>query len=181
VKARAVFLVAAATCAAVWLWSAPRLPERVPVHFSGGGSPDSWSSRAAALWTFGLLGVGTGLLFVGLVWFVGRVPAQQINVPRPDYWKQPEHLGRMRRLLAEDMLWLGAWTLLLLAVVQVLVVRAAGMAEPRLGPEGFAAIGIYLLVVVARTAWALTRRYAVPTDGSDAVSPPLRPPPGPPR
>ena len=117
----------------------------MPVHFSGGGAPDSWSSRAAALWTFGLLGVGTGLLFMGLVWF-------------------------------------GAWTLLLLAVVRVLVVRAAGMEEPRLGPEGFGAIGMYLLVVVARTAWALTRRYAVPTDGREAVSPGRRrPPPGPPR
>ncbi|TFV45092.1 DUF1648 domain-containing protein [Blastococcus sp. TF02A-35] len=152
--------------AAAWAWALVRLPARVPIHFGGSGGADAWSSRTAALVTFAALGLGTAALFAGLVRFLGRVPAEHINVPNPAYWKQPEHLGRLRRLIAEDMWWFGASTLLLLAVVLVLVVRAAGMDEPQLGPWGPAAVGAYLLVVIARTVWMVTRRYAAPRPGS---------------
>jgi sterol desaturase/sphingolipid hydroxylase (fatty acid hydroxylase superfamily) len=159
---RGWFAGAALVFTAAWLWSLGRLPERVPIHFGGSGEADTWSSRTAALWVFAGLGLGTAALFAGLVWFLGRIPAEHMDVPHPEYWKRPEHLGRLRRLVAEDVWWLGASTLLLLAVLLVLVVRAAGMDEPRLGPWGPVAIGIYLLGVLARTAWVLTRRYAVP-------------------
>ncbi|MCA0144665.1 DUF1648 domain-containing protein [Blastococcus sp. LR1] len=161
-RARMGFVGAGVLFAAVWLWSLGRLPERVPTHFGGSGEADAWSSRAVALGTFGVIGLGTAALFAGLVWFVGRVPAEHVNVPHPEYWKQPEHLDRLRRLLAEDMWWLGASTLLLLAAVQLLLVRAAALEEPRLGPWAVVALGTYLLVLGGRLAWMFTRRYAVP-------------------
>lgn len=151
--------------AAAWVWALVRLPERVAIHFGGSGEADAWSSRTAALVTFAGLGLGTAVLFGGLVRFLGRIPAEHIDVPHPEHWKRPEHLPRLRQLLAEDMWWFGTSTLLLLAAVQVLVVRAAAMDEPRLGPWGPAAVGLYLLAVVARIVWMVTRRYAVPRPG----------------
>ena len=159
------FAAAAALFAGAWLWSLARLPERVPTHFAGSGRPDAWASRTAALWTSALLALGVAALFAGLVRFLRRVPGEHIGVPHPEYWKQPEHLPRLRRLVAEDLWLLGAWTLLLLAVVQVLVVRAAALAEPRLDAWAFVAIGLYVMGVIARAGWMSTRRYAVPRPG----------------
>ncbi|RBY94160.1 hypothetical protein DQ244_02035 [Blastococcus sp. TBT05-19] len=156
------FAGAVALFAAAWGWAFVRLPERVPTHFGAGGEADAWSSRSAALWTFAALGLGTAALFAGLVRFLERIGVEHLTIPNPEHWKQPEHLGRLRRLLAEDMWWLGAATLVLLAVVQVLVVRAAGMDDPDLGPEGPVLIGLYAAVVIARTVWVVRRRYAVP-------------------
>ncbi|MCF6745929.1 DUF1648 domain-containing protein [Blastococcus sp. KM273128] len=162
---RSWFLAAAAACAAAWGWSLARLPERVPVHFGGAGEPDRWAGRAEALWTSGLLALGTALLFAGLVGLVGRVPAHSLNVPNPDYWKRPEHLPRLRALVAEDLWWIGAWTLLLFAAVQVLLVRAAQLPDPRLDGWAYAVLGLYLLAVLGRVGWMLTRRFAVPEPG----------------
>lgn len=148
--------------AAVWAWSLGQLPARVPIHFGGSGEPDEWTSRPAALWTFGLVGLGIALLFAGLAWLMGRVGAEHINVPHPEYWKRPEHLGTLRRLMTEDMWLFGTWTLLLLAAVLALVVRAAGLPEPRLDEWAVAVVGLYLLVVAGHIGWLLTRRYAVP-------------------
>ncbi|RZU34359.1 DUF1648 domain-containing protein [Blastococcus saxobsidens] len=164
-SARRWFAGAGVLFAAAWVWALRRLPERVPIHFGGSGEVDAWSSRTAALVTFAALGLGAAALFVGLVRFLARIPAEHITVPHPEHWKRPEHLARLRRLLAEDMWWFGAATLLLLAAVQVLVVRTAGMADPGLGPEGPVAIGVYSIVVIARAVWMVTRRYAVPRPG----------------
>lgn len=163
--ARGWFAAAAAAFAATWLWSLTRLPERVPLHFGGGGDPDRWGTRAEALWTTGLVGLGTAALFAGLVALVRRVPAHAINVPHPEHWKRPEHLPRLRELMADDMRLLGAWTLLLVAAVQVLVVRAAGLPEPRLDGWSWAVLGLYLAAVLGRVGWMLTGRYAVPRSG----------------
>ncbi|MGY1722991.1 DUF1648 domain-containing protein [Blastococcus sp. SYSU DS0533] len=159
------FLGGAVSSAAAWGWSLVRLPDRVPVHFGGAGDPDRWVGRAEALWTSGLLAVGMALLFAGLVRLVHRAPAHLFNVPPPEHWKRPEHLPHLRALVADDLWWIGAWTLLLIAAVQVLVVRAAQLADPRLDGWAFAVLGLYLLAVLGRVGWMLTRRYAVPAPG----------------
>lgn len=159
-----VFAAAAAACAAAWLWSWYRLPERVPVHFDGGGSPDAWSSRAGALWTAALLGLGTALVFAGTVWLTRRISVGLINTPHPRYWKRPENVPRLRELMVEDLWLIGAWTMLLLAAVQLLIVREAGQAEPRLDGWAVAVVVGYVVVVLGQIVWMYTRRYAVPDE-----------------
>jgi hypothetical protein len=104
-------------------------------------------------------------LFLGLVALVRRASPELINVPHPGYWKRPEHLARLRELMAEDMWLLGAWTLLLVAGVQLLIVRAAGLPEPRLDGWAVVVVGGYLVAVLGRVVWMGTRRYAVPPSG----------------
>ncbi|MGY1914726.1 DUF1648 domain-containing protein [Blastococcus sp. SYSU DS0973] len=164
-RPRTWFAASAVLYAAVWAWSWTRLPERVPTHFAAGGEPDDWSSRAAALWFSGLLGLGMVLLFAGLVQLVRRAPAAMVDVPHPEYWKRPENLGRLREIAVADLWLLGAWTLLLLTAVDWLVVRAATAEDPALGPWPLLLVGGYLVVVLGRVVWMVTRRYAVPENG----------------
>ncbi|WP_347059289.1 DUF1648 domain-containing protein [Blastococcus sp. HT6-30] len=164
-RPRTWFAACAVLYAAVWAWSWTRLPERVPTHFGGGGQPDDWSSRAAALWFSGLLGLGMVLLFAGLVQLVRRAPAAMVDAPRPEYWKRPENLGRLRKIAVADLWLLGAWTLLLLTAVDWLVVRAATAEDPALGPWPLLLVGGYLVGVLGRVVWMVTRRYPVPENG----------------
>jgi uncharacterized membrane protein len=163
-SARGVFLAGVALYALVWAWSWTRLPERVPTHFGIGGEPDDWSSRGTALWTTGLIGLGTALVFVGTVALVRRTRPDVVNVPHPDYWKRPDNLPRMRALVAEDLWLFGAWTLLLLTGIDWLIVRAATAEDPGLGPWPMVLVGGYLAGVAARIAWMYRRRYAVPRE-----------------
>jgi uncharacterized membrane protein len=160
-RARGWFLGATALYTAVWIWSYGRLPERVPIHFGGSGDPDRWSSRAGALWTTALLGLGMVLLFAGLAWLLRRVPPQSIDVPSADFWRRPENVGRLRDLVAADVWLLAASTLVLLTAVQFLVVRAAAMAEPRLDAWAVVVVALYLVGVVLGVLLRL-RRYAGP-------------------
>lgn len=159
---RVLFLAAFLADVAAWGWSWARLPARVPTHFGVGGEVDDWSSRSTALWVEAGLGLGTVALFAGLVWLVGRTPPTWVNVPHPQYWKQPEHLPTLRRLVQDDLWLLGAWTLLLIAVLQVLVVSAAGMARPDIDPGAAIATAVYVAGVLGRVVWMYARRYAVP-------------------
>ncbi len=53
-------------------------------------------------------------------------------------------------------------TALLLAWIDVLVVRTNEAATPEMGPASWAALGVYLVVVLGWTIWMMTKRYAVP-------------------
>ena len=47
--ARLALVVATAAWLATIAWMAATLPEQVPTHWSAGGTPDGWSSKAGAL------------------------------------------------------------------------------------------------------------------------------------
>jgi len=64
----------------------PTLPERIPVHFDAGGSPDGWAARSPWVW-FGLpalatgLGGGLGLLLPLAIVRMARTNSPWLNVP----------------------------------------------------------------------------------------------------
>ena len=83
-----------------------------------------------------LLGVGTTAFFAVPVWLVNHAPRAFVNVPTARYWgaaRAPRPDARTRQA---DMWLLGGWTVLLLTAVQLLLVRAAGMAQPSRGRAG---------------------------------------------
>ena len=88
--------------ALIW-WRAlawyPRLPDRIPVHFSMGGTPDRWTDRGAE-W-FVLPGVSTGLtmLMVLIGLFIGRMAFRTpslVNMPNKALFVRLSPAGRMR-------------------------------------------------------------------------------------
>jgi len=154
VDGRSWFLLAAALYAAAWVVALLALPERVPLHFGGAGSPDRWGSRAEALVVYGCLGLGLGALLGGAAALSERIPVSMINTPRKDWWTAtPERVAELRRRNRADLYVIGAATLILLAVSLVDTVRAARSADPRLGAPFFVALagyGLFLAVWVVR-------------------------------
>lgn len=99
---------AAAGYAALLVWQAFNLPDRVPGHMDLFGEVTRWGSRGEHL------GFGVGGLVILLAVFallprgVGRINKSLLNLPHKDYWTRPENWPTAQRMLAEDMGWLGA-------------------------------------------------------------------------
>jgi hypothetical protein len=106
--------------ALIW-WRAlawyPHLPDRIPMHFNGSGTPDRWADRG---WEWFLL-PGMSALLVALFaaialfldWMAMRTPAL-INVPNKELFVRLSPTGRMRVVAPTRvfLLWTGATVVL---------------------------------------------------------------------
>jgi hypothetical protein len=59
--------------------------------------PDAWGSKTTWMLICIALILGTWFLFWGIGRWIQRVPSDLINVPRKDYWLQPEHIAEFHR------------------------------------------------------------------------------------
>ncbi|TYL46273.1 DUF1648 domain-containing protein [Nocardioides sp. BGMRC 2183] len=152
------FAGSAVVYAAAWLVAYLELPDRVPLHFGVGGGVDRWGEREDALITFAVLGIAMTALFAGVAY--ARIPTSMLNVPHKSWWTAtPEREQRMRMMMREDGLRLGAVTLLFLAVALLLTVRASALAEPHLDAWFAVALGLYCVVMIGYTVYAYRARY----------------------
>ena len=143
-------LLAAAVCVfaiseSVWAW--PRLPEQVASHFDASGNPNGWSAKGGF---FALMG-GVWLLIVGLFfvlpYWIPRIPDALINMPHKDHWLSPERRGESLAWLRDWMQETGILTLVLMASVHHLTIRAN--LEEGATLQGFGLwMGVYLGVLV---------------------------------
>ena len=157
---RVAMALACAAYAGVLLIAAVTLPDRVPIHFGPRGEADRIVGREEALVTFAVLGLGIAVLMVGLARWMRRAPLTMVNVPHKDWWTAtPAREARLRARLETDLLGIGALTMALLVVVQVLTVRAADDPAPSLGPAAGIAVVAYVVVLLAVLVWISTRRY----------------------
>ena len=128
-------------CAAIFagsaLWLAPQLPERAASHFGIDGRADGWMSRREmTVFLFGF-GMGISAFIVSLFSLLCFLPSALLNVPRPDYWRSPEHYPEACRILRRWSYALAGWHLLWSAVFNYQIVAAN-----RLHPPHLAALGI---------------------------------------
>ena len=167
--ARRSFAAAVAAYAVVLGLMAARLPDRVPVHFGGDGAADAFASRGEAVAFLAVLGVAMAAVMGGLALWAPRIDLALVNLPRPDkaWWAAtPEREAELRRRVAVDAWGLGAATFALLVAVELATWRAAGQAEPSLGPAFFVAVAAFVAGILAWSVWALRSRYRTPRDGS---------------
>jgi len=149
---------------ALWLW--PGLPERIPLHFDGSGTPDRFGARTIANW-FLLPGIGSA--FVGLFAFVlppwitglARRNASYLSVPRREEFARlaPEARARAVQPVIAMLLVLAAEIALLFTTILVGTARVASGAWERL-PTAlmFACFG---LLVATALIWLPLLRGAV--------------------
>ncbi|WP_145981438.1 DUF1648 domain-containing protein [Pseudonocardia sp. HH130629-09] len=143
------------------VWAAGELPaDGVPLHFDPAGVPTAFGSRAGFLTLaalFGLLVAGTGS---GLHRLVTTGPLTRVSVPHREHWMRPQRVGRLRRMLAEDMGRIFGATLLLLTAVPVATVYATRAQPPRL-PVGPVWVVLTLLVagIVGYCVYLTRHRY----------------------
>ena len=154
---RIVLAVATMAWLATLAWMAATLPERVPTHWSTGGTPDGWSSRASAL-AFAVL---TPLvLLYPMVWIsrLAMIWPAGINAPHKEWWlDRPRRLVRFERLLREDLMVIVAMTVLLMVGIDLIIGYAAhrpGGAVP--GWWFGALVGGYLVALTLATVRMMT-------------------------
>jgi len=147
--------------AALLLFYAPRLPERVASHFNFRGEPDGWMPKAAFL--FGNVGVVifTVAIMVGAAAWLTRLPDDAINLPNKEFWLAPERRATTLRIVGDSLHWLGVATVALLGSVTLETCRANLLPEPRLGIGVWVSLVAYLVYTVFWAA-ALTRRFRPP-------------------
>ena len=163
--ARAAFLASVLLHAVVLAVAAAVLPERVPLHFGAGLRADRWGERGELLLADALVAVLLAALFAGLAALTARVPLELVNVPSPAYWKAPEHEAELRRRLRDDVLGLGAATLVFVAAACALTVHAAATGTGRLSVAFAVLLVLFLGGTVAWCAHLVLVRYAVPHAG----------------
>ncbi len=158
-KARAAFLLSLLLYAGVVLWAWNTFPNRVPVHWGGGGDADRVVSRDRAVVELVVIGVGMALVLGGAAALVTRLPMSWINVPHKEYWSRPENRPELHRRLAGDLWPIATATLLLLTVIVVQVELVADDPDPRLGPLFWVAFAVYLVLVLGIAGNSALRRY----------------------
>lgn len=62
------------------------LPDKVASHFNSSGYADGYMSKGSFLFLMGGITLFVGGLFVGLSFFLKKLPLSLLNVPNKDYW-----------------------------------------------------------------------------------------------
>lgn len=157
------FWFALALHAGLVVWLALAGPDVVASHAGLDGTVDAWQSRTAAVVTWTVMGVVQAVVWTGLGIAIVRIPAAIVNVPHPEYWKRPEHLGQLRRTSISGLSWFAAMTAVLLVAVLVGMVSTSGWARQL--PT--VALVVYL---VATVLWIVVfvRSFRVPEDPADS-------------
>lgn len=103
-----VLLLATAALVKLHLDCTPDLPARIASHFDMAGRANGWRTKDA----FGLgtlpIHLGTVFFIVGLISFMHRLPPHLINVPNPEYWRQPANFQIACQYLRDWSRWFAA-------------------------------------------------------------------------
>lgn len=146
---RTVLVLATAAWLATLVWLVVTLPERVPTHWSAGGTPDGWSSKAFAIGFLALLPV---VLFFPMVRLsrLALVWPDGVNVPHKEWWlDRPRRLVRFERLLREDLMVMVGLTLLLVVGIELVTGYAAHQPGGTVPAWWFPATTVAYLVALA--------------------------------
>ena len=147
-----------------WAWSV--LPDGpVPLHFGAGGEPDRFGSRTDAVVAFAAIGLGTAVLLAGTAALLAsrHIGWQMVNLPHKAYWSADERRPQARRMMAEDLAWLGAMTMGLLCSALVATVATA-RSGGGLTSWFLVALALYLVLVLGWAVRMHTSRYRPPQE-----------------
>jgi uncharacterized membrane protein len=130
-----VFIIILILCLGQAAYYYPLLPGRVASHFGASGLPDAWSSREAFIRMYLIVMALIVAAFPGIGFLLRKTPTSLINLPNKDYWLAPERREETIEYLANQFLWFGSATLLLLFDIfhqsfMVQLGRAQGLAHP---------------------------------------------------
>ena len=138
----------------------PLLPERMATHFDGAGAADGWSSRSEFFRTNLVMVAGFGLVFMGIMALIHRVPSAHINLPHKEYWLAPERRAATLDWIGRQMEWLGAATLALLLGMTQLTIWANLSGSNAMGGGFWWLFGSYMLYMTVWLVALFRKAYA---------------------
>lgn len=166
---RALVAVCALSWAAVTVWCAVTLPDRVPMHWSGSGV-DRWGGRTEAL--LFLLGFGAASFLLPLLSRLATAWPDGINVRDKDWWlRTPERLREFERRLRGDLWVVTASMLLTFALVGVVMNVAAHRPNGAVPLAWVVSVALPVLLAVAYVVWHSLTGYRPEPEAATAATP----------
>lgn len=166
-KSRLVFVLIALAYAALVVWQAFNLPDRVPAHLGVSGEVDRWGTRGEHITFASLMGIMLAV-FIGpwspLMTFRGGM-----NIPNAQFWTRDENWPVARERIRDDLAVLGGSTLALIGVLMWDSGRIARGGDP----NGWLMLGLiagYLVLLVGYVVWMRrSGRYALPAEAERSL------------
>lgn len=144
----------------VWLAD---LPERLATHFNASGKANGWMSRRSHGIFMLMFGLGVPGFVLLLCWAMRFLPASLLNVPRRDYWHQPEHYPEACAIMLGWSQWQALVMLVWMTFLNHEIFRANLMTPPRLSSANTWTLTIaFLLSTALSIAWLFWRFLKVP-------------------
>lgn len=139
----AVFFVLCTICVVQVVWYYPQLPEKVASHFGLSGRPDAWSTKTFFATFYLATTGGCALLFLGISFWMSKIPISLINLPNKAYWLSPERKKKTFDFMFHYFLWFASATLLLLLdMFQQSILVHLGKTESL--PHPLLSLGLYI-------------------------------------
>jgi uncharacterized membrane protein len=135
------------------------LPQRIASHFDFNGHANGWMSRGACTGIMVATAIFVPGLIIGLMGAAGKIPVSFINLPHKDYWLAAERRDFALAVLLRFAIWFAAATVLFLAGVQWMVVRANHSPVTAMDMPVFAKIVTAYLVTTGLWTFLLVRRF----------------------
>lgn len=145
----------------------PRMPTTMASSFGAGGQAQKWTARQTFFTTMGVLHVGVTLLLWGTAYLMKIIPMRMMNIPKKDYWADPEHEDEARDFLYTYMLWFACATVALLNAIVYLTCRANLNPGQGMGPWAWVVAGAYLVWTIAWTVRMILKFYRIPKEDDE--------------
>lgn len=140
-----------------FLWLEP-LPEKLATHFNAAGKANGWMSRRSHSIFMLMMGLGLPTFIIVLCSAMRFLPPSLMNVPRPEYWKTPEHYPEACRIMQR---WAQAQGLALLIWMTFLnheIVKANLLKPPHLSSTNtWVLTGAFVFGTAMSIAWLFWR------------------------
>lgn len=146
-----VLLLAAGALIACHLQWFPQLPERVASHFDGAGRANGWMTKAGYA-VLPLTHLGIAALIVILGTLIHKLPPAVLNTPRPDYWRQPQHIATACAFVQQWTRWFASALLVWGIFMDRQLFLANLQQPPRLDSS---AVNLLTIIFLATTATAI--------------------------
>lgn len=117
------------------LYFYPLLPDRMAVHFNASGNADGWGTKDHFFLTIETLFSLLVVLFLALPLVLYRTPNSLINLPHKDYWLTPDRREHTIGRLVNQLLFVGAMTLLLMDGILYMCFQANFSVKSMIHPE----------------------------------------------
>lgn len=109
-----------------------QLPEKIASHFNGRGKADGWMSRESFSLTMVAIGLGIPAFVIAMMYAIRFLPANFLNVPNPNYWRDPQNYPKACDFLFTSSLWFGCAFMIWQIFFSLMIVAANQISPPHL-------------------------------------------------
>lgn len=144
------------------------LPDRVAMHFSGGGEPDSFGSKQFFATVLAISESFTFVIFLLIPYLVMKSPPGMMNLPNKKYWLKEENRPALRSKISTLFYEFATVFFVFMFAVNILAVKA-NLSEPvRLDNRFFNSALIIILLYTAYWFAKFMLSFRIPKENQES-------------